>query len=97
MKLTAAPGGPLNGEAAIPGDKSCSHRALILGAMADGETRICGLLESADVLATVRALEAFGIGVERADSYWVVRGSPWRSPADPVDCRNSGTTARLLM
>ena len=97
MKLTAAPGAPLNGEAAIPGDKSCSHRALILGAMAAGETRIRGLLESADVLATVRALEGFGIKVEKAGSDWVVQGSPWRSPADPVDCGNSGTTARLLM
>ena len=63
MKLTATPGSALEGEAAIPGDKSCSHRALILGAMADGETRIEGLLESADVLATARAVEAFGAKV----------------------------------
>ena len=56
MKLTATPGGPLTGEAPIPGDKSCSHRALILGAMAEGETKIRGLLESADVLVTACAL-----------------------------------------
>lgn len=97
MKLTAAPGGPLMGEAAIPGDKSCSHRALILGSMAEGETRISGLLESGDVLATVGVLEAFGIAFEQAGENWIVRGRLWQSPAEPVDCGNSGTGARLLM
>lgn len=97
MKLTAAPSGPLHGEAAIPGDKSCSHRALILGAMAEGETKISGLLESEDVLATAHALEAFGAEVGKKGKDWVVRGGKWRSPKSPVDCGNSGTTARLLM
>lgn len=97
MKLKATPGRPLTGEALIPGDKSCSHRALILGAMAEGETRIGGLLESDDVLATVRAIEAFGAKVERKGKDWLVRGGPWRSPEAPVDCGNSGTAARLLM
>ena len=91
------PGGPLSGEAAIPGDKSCSHRALILGAMAEGETRIGGLLQSADVLATMQAVEAFGISIEHAGDDWIVNGGPWRSPDRPVDCGNSGTGARLLM
>lgn len=97
MKLVATPGSALRGEAAIPGDKSCSHRALILGAMADGETRISGLLESSDVLATVRAIEAFGIAVKKSGDDWIVRGGPWRSPDAPVDCSNSGTSSRLLM
>jgi len=98
LKLAATPGSPLAGEAAIPGDKSCSHRALIFGAMADGETRIEGLLESADVLATARAVEAFGAKVERGEGgQWRVQGAPWRSPVEPVDCGNSGTAARLLM
>jgi 3-phosphoshikimate 1-carboxyvinyltransferase len=98
VKLVATPGSPLSGEAAIPGDKSCSHRALILGSLASGETRIRGLLDSEDVLATARALEAFGVEVERtADSEWIVRGGAWRSPEVPVDCGNSGTAARLLM
>lgn len=97
MRLTATPGSALAGEAAIPGDKSCSHRALILGAMADGETRIEGLLESEDVLATSRAIEAFGALVERDHSRWTVRGADWHSPAAPVDCGNSGTAVRLLM
>lgn len=96
MKLTARPGGPLNGEADVPGDKSCSHRALILGAMAEGETRIIGLLESEDVLATARAVETLGAKVDRRDNSWSVRGGAWRSHC-AIDCGNSGTTARLLM
>jgi 3-phosphoshikimate 1-carboxyvinyltransferase len=97
VKLAARPSAPLTGEAAIPGDKSCSHRALILAALAKGETRIKGLLESADVIATLRAIESFGVSVEQIDGDWVVSGGPWRSPESPVDCGNSGTTARLLM
>lgn len=96
MKLTATRGGPLSGEAAIPGDKSCSHRALILGAMAVGETRITGLLESDDVLATVNALRQFSIQVASDGEAWSVRGGDWKSPC-AIDCGNSGTTARLLM
>jgi 3-phosphoshikimate 1-carboxyvinyltransferase len=95
--LKASPGRPLVGEAAIPGDKSCSHRALILGAMAGGETLIRGLLESEDVLATVRAIEEFGVPIERAADAWIVRGGTWHSPDAPIDCGNSGTTARLLI
>jgi 3-phosphoshikimate 1-carboxyvinyltransferase len=98
MELSTRQSGPLAGTAAIPGDKSCSHRALILGALAKGETRISGLLEAEDILATARALEAFGAGVEGlGDGHWLVRGAEWRTPAAPVDCGNSGTAARLLM
>lgn len=97
MALRATSGGPLSGVAAIPGDKSCSHRALVLGALAEGETRISGLLNSDDVAATKRAVAAFGAQVERDGEEWVVRGCEWRSPGDAVDCGNSGTTARLLM
>lgn len=97
MKLVARPDGPLTGEAAIPGDKSCSHRALIFGAMATGDTRITGLLESDDVLATMRAVEAFGVAFDRSAGSWVVHGAPWRTPSGPLDCGNSGTSVRLLM
>lgn len=98
MKLTAFPGSPLGGEAAIPGDKSCSHRALILGAIAKDETRIGGLLESDDVMATAEALRAFGVAVDRKDDgEWAVKSGSWQSPDGPVDCGNSGTAARLLM
>ena len=98
MKLTATPGGPLTGEASIPGDKSCSHRALILGAMAEGETKIRGLLESADVLVTACALEQLGAEIDRKeDGTWVVSRGHWSSPAEAIHCGNSGTTARLII
>ena len=97
MELRATPSGPLAGIAAIPGDKSCSHRALILGALAEGETPITGLLEAEDVAATRRAVEAFGAKVERHGGSWVVHGTEWRSPTETIDCGNSATTARLLM
>ena len=97
-RLTATPARPLSGELSVPGDKSISHRALILGAMATGETRIEGLLESLDVLATAKAVRAFGAEVEQlAPGSWRVQGQPWRSPDHPIDCGNSGTSARLLM
>jgi 3-phosphoshikimate 1-carboxyvinyltransferase len=97
MELRAIRTGPLGGIADIPGDKSCSHRALILGALAEGETRIAGLLESGDVAATMCAIEAFGARVERDAAGCRVTGSKWRSPVGPIDCGNSGTAARLLM
>lgn len=89
---------PLQGRAAIPGDKSMSHRALILGAVAEGETVIAGLLESQDVLRTVEALRRFGVRVERfGPNRWRVFGGAWKSPDGPIDCGNSGTAARLLI
>ena len=97
MKLRATPAGPITGEAAVPGDKSLSHRALVIGALAEGETRIDNLLESDDVMATATALRAFGIDVRNEAGAWMVRGGEWRSPAGPIDCGNSGTTARLVM
>ena len=88
----------LEGRFAVPSDKSMSHRALILGGLASSETRIFGLLEADDVMATVRALQAFGIAVEQTDEgYWRVVGGEWQSPSGPIDCGNSGTSARLLM
>ena len=75
-----------------------SHRALILGALASGETRIFGLLEADDVMATAKALGAFGIQVERTgEGAWRVVGGEWKSPTAPIDCCNSGTSVRLLM
>ena len=98
MRLVARLSPALTGDAAVPGDKSCSHRALILGAMAQGETRISGLLESDDVLATARAVEQLGARVERiGEGQWRVEGGAWQSPDQPIDCGNSGTAARLLL
>jgi 3-phosphoshikimate 1-carboxyvinyltransferase len=96
--LTGSPSDGLCGTVKVPGDKSISHRALILGGLAAGETRISGLLEGDDVLHTAEAVRALGAEVERiGEGEWRVRGAEWRSPAVPVDCGNSGTGARLLM
>ena len=99
--LTARAAGPLTGTAHIPGDKSMSHRALILGAMTVGETRISGLLESEDIIATADAMRAFGAGVERDESgVWTIHGvgtGGFSEPGDIIDCGNAGTGVRLLM
>jgi 3-phosphoshikimate 1-carboxyvinyltransferase len=98
-RLEAHPAGPLAGRVRAPGDKSISHRALILGALAEGVTEIEGLLEGADVLATAEAVRALGAGVERlGPGRWRVTGRGGFSPAAGViDCGNSGTGVRLLM
>jgi 3-phosphoshikimate 1-carboxyvinyltransferase len=91
---------PLKGRAAIPGDKSISHRALIFGALSLGETRITGLLEAADVLGTARAVEMLGAGVARDGADWVVTGrgvGGLTAPEGPLDFGNAGTGSRLMM
>lgn len=89
--------GPLTGAVAAPGDKSISHRALILSALARGESRIQGLLEADDVLRTAAAMRALGAAVERDENGWRVSGASWSSPEKPLYLGNSGTGARLLM
>lgn len=97
--LTARPASGLTGVVTAPGDKSVSHRSLILGAMATGVTEIEGLLEGDDVLATARAVEAFGATVERlGPGRWRVTGhGGFKQPAGVIDCGNAGTGVRLLM
>ena len=98
--LKAAPSGPLTGTARPPGDKSISHRALVLGALAVGETRITGLLEAADILATADAMRRLGAAVERDGEVWCVHGvgvGGFSEPADVLDFGNSGTGCRLAM
>ena len=99
--MTARPSGPLRGIAAVPGDKSISHRALILGALSVGETRITGLLEGQDVLDTAAAMAAFGADVRRlGPGEWSVHGvgvGGFAEPAGVIDCGNSGTGVRLIM
>ena len=92
--------GPLQGLVAVPGDKSISHRALMFGALAVGETRIAGLLTGEDVLRTAGAMRALGAEVMRdPDGIWRVAGrgiGGLTEPADVLDMGNSGTAARLL-
>ncbi|MEW5684784.1 MAG: 3-phosphoshikimate 1-carboxyvinyltransferase [Pseudomonadota bacterium] len=98
-QLTARRSGPLKGVVRAPGDKSVSHRSLILGALAEGVTEIEGLLEGEDVRRTAAAMAAFGAGVERlGDGRWRVEGKGgFAEPADVVDCGNAGTGVRLIM
>ena len=99
--LTASRSGPLKGRVLVPGDKSISHRALILGALAVGETRISGLLEGEDVLNTAKAVQALGAQVERSgEGEWRVRGvgvGGFAAPAQKLDFGNSGTGCRLML
>lgn len=93
--------GPLAGKVRVPGDKSISHRALILGALSVGETRISGLLEGEDVLNTAKSMRALGAKVERTAPFtWSVAGvgvGGFAQPAGPLDFGNSGTGCRLVM
>src|SRR5215468_9051442 len=93
--MTARPGRPLAGRARVPGDKSISHRALILGALAVGRTRISGLLEGEDVLNTAKAMQALGARLERiGEGSWRVNGvgvAGFAAPPRPLDFGNSGT------
>ncbi len=99
--LTARFGGPLQGRVRVPGDKSISHRALILGALTVGETIIGGLLEGEDVLHTADAMRALGACVERTGEHgWRVHGvgvGGFAQPAGTLDFGNSGTGCRLVI
>jgi 3-phosphoshikimate 1-carboxyvinyltransferase len=101
MRLRAHPAAGLQGRAEVPGDKSLSHRALLLGALAVGESRIAGLLEGEDVLAMAAALHALGVEVEaRGAGRWHVHGRGlcgFAEPDRPLDLGNSGTASRLLL
>ena len=99
--LESRPSGALTGKVRVPGDKSISHRALILGALAVGRTKVSGLLEGEDVINTANAMRALGATVERAGNFeWSVRGvgvAGFAQPQAPLDFGNSGTGCRLVM
>ena len=91
----------LRGQAKVPGDKSISHRSLILGALSVGQTKIHGLLEGQDVIDTAKAMSSFGALVEKHENgYWTVDGfgvGGFAEPEKVIDCGNSGTGVRLIM
>lgn len=100
LRLTG--GGTLAGTVQVPGDKSISHRALLFGAIAEGETRIEGLLPAEDPLSTAACLRAMGVEVSpiQAGQPVTVQGAGldgFQEPGDVLDCGNSGTTMRLML
>ncbi|MEP5757765.1 MAG: 3-phosphoshikimate 1-carboxyvinyltransferase [Litoreibacter sp.] len=101
IPMMSSKSGPLSGVAEVPGDKSISHRSLILGALSVGETRVSGLLEGQDVLDTGRAMQAFGAEViNHGGGSWSIHGVGVGGFAEPdhvIDCGNSGTGVRLIM
>lgn len=99
MRLKARAAGAMTGEARPPSDKSISHRALILGALAEGESAIEGLLEAEDVMRTAAAVRQFGAHAEQTGpGAWTLTGAGgFSQPEKTIDCGNSGTAARLLI
>jgi 3-phosphoshikimate 1-carboxyvinyltransferase len=101
MKYRAGPGGAATGELTVPGDKSISHRALMLGGIAQGVTDITGFLAGEDCLATLRALQALGVRIERPEAqHVIVHGvgpKGLRGASAPLDMGNAGTAMRLSM
>ena len=99
MTFSSAP--PLAGSVRVPGDKSISHRSLMLSALAVGESRVEGLLEGEDVLATAAAMRAMGAQIQQDDDgIWHIRGvgvGGLLQPQTALDMGNSGTSTRLLM
>ena len=100
VPATALPSKNLSGRIHVPGDKSISHRSLLLGGVASGETRVSGLLESEDVLNTSKAMVALGATISKDGDEWVIFGTgngALLKPDDALDFGNSGTGARLAM
>src|SRR5438552_4349411 len=99
QSLTINPGGPLTGTLSVPGDKSITHRAVILSALAEGESLITGYCRGEDCLNTVRAFRAMGIRIAEQPDHLRVSGKGFwglAEPEHPLDCGNSGTGIRLL-
>ncbi len=100
IRFAVKPGGSLNGTVRVPGDKSISHRSIMLGSLADGTTEISGFLEGEDSLATLAAFKAMGVRIEGPyDGHVIVHGVGLRglqAPREPLYLGNSGTSMRLL-
>ena len=100
MQFRVQPGGSLAGELRVPGDKSISHRSIMLGSVAGGLTRISGFLEGEDSLATLAAFRAMGVDIEGPDAGRVLVNGVGlhglQAPVGPLDLGNSGTSMRLL-
>jgi 3-phosphoshikimate 1-carboxyvinyltransferase len=98
-QLVSASAQALRGEIKVPGDKSISHRALILGSIAKSKTTVTGFLESEDCQATLKALQSMGVVIDGSDGQYEIHGvgrQGLKKPTKPINCGNSGTTMRLL-
>ncbi len=96
MMMTVRGGRPLKGTVSVPGDKSISHRVLILGMLARGENRVRGWLAAGDTLATLDAVRALGVEVRQDGRDLTFVGGALHAPGQPIDCANAGTAIRLL-
>lgn len=96
MDVTVRRGARFVFDGEVPGDKSISHRAVLLAALGDGRSRVCGLAPGDDVARTVAAVQALGARVDRSGDELAITGAPGRAPDGVIDCGNSGTTMRLL-
>lgn len=99
VQIRVTPGASLSGTCRVPGDKSISHRALILGALAEGATTVRGLLDAGDTRATRRVMQALGVDMAQANGTLTIHGRGLRGlqpPAAPLDCGHAGTAIRLL-
>jgi 3-phosphoshikimate 1-carboxyvinyltransferase len=100
MLTSLPPSSPLSGTLTVPGDKSISHRALMLASQAIGQTQITGLLEGEDVLATAACLKKMGVNIRKNGDRWIVDGvgvGGLSEPSDVLNMENAGTGARLMM
>ncbi len=100
QRYVCQPGSTIGGDISVPGDKSVSHRALMLGGIADGDTHVRGFLDSEDCLATLAALQQLGVRIERSGSELTIHGvgpDGFRAPTRPLDMGNAGTAMRLSM
>jgi 5-enolpyruvylshikimate-3-phosphate synthase len=98
MKFTIQKGNGLKGEISVPGDKSISHRAIMLASLANGNSEISGFLEGEDCLATIEVFKKMGVNISKNEEKFVVEGRGLHglaSPSSPLDFRNSGTSVRL--
>lgn len=100
VHFLSLPSGPIRGDICVPGDKSISHRAIILGALAEGTTRISGFLDGQDCLATLAAFQSMGVEIQRLDDHELlihgVGKYGLKQPDSTINCGNAGTSMRLL-
>jgi len=97
--FVASPGNSLSGVITIPGDKSISHRAIIMGSIANGVTKVSGFLEGNDSLATMKSFQQMGVGIEQLGSKLIIKGVGMhglKAPTKPLNLGNSGTSIRLM-